>query len=199
MSKLVLASKSPRRQELLRGLGLEFSVVPSGLIEPGREEGEPPPTYALRLARLKSEDVWKRGSNDAWVLGADTIVVLEDEIIGKPRGHEDAVAMLKKITGRMHTVFTGCWIIGPKGSQRDQGLGFTVESNVWLAPVPEPLIRSYVLTGEPLDKAGSYAIQGKGAFMVERIHGSYTNVVGLPLVEVVAVLLENGVIGPSHG
>lgn len=194
----MLASRSPRRKELLHGLGLEFAVVPSLSSEPEREAGEDPPAYALRVAGLKAYDVWGRAS-DAWVLAADTIVVVEDEVIGKPRGPEDAVETLKRITGRMHTVYTGCWLIGPKGWANAQGHGFCVESKVWLSPVSESIIRSYVLTGEPLDKAGSYAIQGKGAFMVERIEGSYTNVVGLPLNEVVGILLEKGVIGPHHG
>ncbi len=195
---LILASKSPRRRNLLKSLGLEFDVLPSSIEEPGRSNGETPQDYALRLARLKAKDVRDHRSRDGWVLAADTIVVLDDEIIGKPKGPEDARKMLRALTGRMHIVHTGCCLLGSGLSGKASIIEeeFVVTSRVWLARPPDELIEAYVATGEPLDKAGSYAIQGMGAFMVDRIEGSYTNVVGLPLREVVDLLLKYSIVMP---
>ncbi len=194
---IILASKSPRRRDLLESLGLDIVVAPSSLKEPGRMGGEAPKEYALRLARLKATNVKEREGEVGWILAADTIVVLDDEIIGKPKGPKDAIEMLKSLAGRMHVVHTGCCLFGPgppQGPFIEEE--FVVTSKVWLSRPSDRLIEAYVATGEPLDKAGSYAIQGLGAFMVDRIEGSYTNVVGLPLREVVDLFLKHRIVTP---
>ncbi|OCC15793.1 Septum formation protein Maf [Dissulfuribacter thermophilus] len=194
LERLILASKSPRRRDLLSGLGLKFDVIPSEEKEPPFQEGQLPQEYALHVAKLKARNIAKN-YKDSWVLGADTIVVVDGDVLGKPKDREQALSMLTRLTGRMHTVYTGCWIVGPYTSGGYEE-GFVVGSNVWLSNLSRDILESYVLTGEPMDKAGSYAVQGLGSFMVERIEGSYTNVVGLPLTELVGTLLKLEIVGP---
>jgi len=194
LERLILASKSPRRRDLLNGLGLKFDIVPSVEKEPPFQKGQVPKDYAVNIAKLKARNTAKK-YNDSWVIGADTIVVVDGDVLGKPKDQEQALSMLMRLTGRMHTVYTGCWIVGPYTSGGYEE-GFVVESNVWLSNLSRDILESYVRTGEPMDKAGSYAVQGLGAFMVERIEGSFTNVVGLPLTELVATLLKLEIIGP---
>ncbi len=173
---LILASGSPRRRELLSGLDLDFTVRPVDLDETPRPD-EPPKDYVQRLAREKAES---RAEPGEVVLAADTIVVLDDRLLGKPEDPADARAMLGRMVGREHTVLTGVAVLDPARS--DDGLALDLDvSQVRLASMSPEDVAWYVDTGEPLDKAGSYAIQGLGALFVEAVEGNYTNVVGLPL------------------
>lgn len=171
---LILASASPRRRELLASLGLRFTVRAADLDEtPGA--GEPPEETVVRLARGKAA---AQAASGEIVLAADTVVVIDGELLGKPRDRDDARRMLARIAGREHTVLTGVALEEPGRGRRASALDRT---QVRMAPLSPAEIDWYVGTGEPLDKAGSYAIQDLGALLVEEIHGNYTNVVGLPL------------------
>jgi septum formation protein len=172
--RLVLASGSPRRRELLASLGLAFTVRPMEVDE-SLGSGEDPRSYVLRLARAKAVAAASAGEV---ILAADTTVVLGDEVLGKPGGRHEAEAMLRRLAGCEHTVLTGVAVLD-RGAQRQ--VSAVESSRVRIASLSERRIRWYVGTGEPLDKAGSYAIQGLGALLVEEVHGNYTNVVGLPL------------------
>ncbi|WP_141735791.1 Maf family protein [Oligoflexus tunisiensis] len=186
--QLVLASSSPRRQELLRYLGLPFTTeVPS--IEEKRRANEKPDAYVQRNSREKAQIVYQNLPHDQpWaVIGSDTIGVLDAEVLEKPLDAEDAKRMLARMSGRPHKVLTGLAVV--------YGLGPTprvetrvVETEVFFKKLTPEEIAYYVGTGEPFDKAGSYGIQGIGGFLVERISGSYSNVVGLPLVELTEIL-----------
>lgn len=205
LSPLVLGSNSPRRRELLGSLGLEFEICPSNAQEPAPEDGEPAEAYARRMARLKTSDVAVLYP-DAAVLGADTIVVLPaaagaarpDIILGKPRDEADALRMLGLLSGRGHTVITGVCLCLPGGGEP---ICLAVATEVFMRASSRAELAAYAATREPADKAGAYAIQGLGAFLVQRVAGSYTNVVGLPVAECAALLLEHGVIAarPAHG
>ena len=186
MSPLVLASASPRRRALLEQLGIPLRISPAHLDENARP-GEPAEQYVLRLAREKAEAVHARHPNDT-VLAADTSVVLEGRILGKPGTAEEAVEMLRALSGRTHQVMTAVAVAGV-GAR-------CVTAAVTFAAASEAALRWYVSTGEPMDKAGAYAVQGIGGFLVERIEGSYSAVVGLPLVETLALLREAGYILP---
>ncbi|MBF0482315.1 MAG: septum formation protein Maf [Desulfovibrionaceae bacterium] len=175
---------------MLSQLGIDFTIAAPQSPEPEPGEGETPAAYALRAAKHKALDI---ASNhpDAFVLAADTVVAVDGSILGKPRDPAGAVRMLEALAGREHLVVTGCCLSAPGGATVD----FTVSSKVSFSWLDPQAIAAYVATGEPMDKAGAYAVQGKGAFMVESVHGSYTNVVGLPLCEVVDMLVNFGVIG----
>jgi septum formation protein len=174
-NKLILASRSPRRSELLRSLGLEFTVSPSHVDEITDPE-QSPEQNAAKIARDKARWV-ARQNPGSYVLGADTMVVLDQEIIGQPTDGEDAYHILSKLMGKQHRVITGVVLITPETQEYETA----VVSTVSIKTVSENEIRSYIATGEPLDKAGAYAIQGKGSFLVESWEGSYSNIVGLPL------------------
>ena len=174
---LVLASASPRRRELLGGLRLDFEVRPVDLDETPRP-GEAPRPYVLRLAREKAA---ARAGPGELVLAADTVVVVDGELLGKPRDPEDARRMLARIAGREHTVFTGIALEEPGDPDGGRRAAAIEESQVRMAALSPNEIAWYVETGEPLDKAGAYAVQGLGALFVEAVRGNYTNVVGLPL------------------
>jgi septum formation protein len=175
---LVLASASPRRRELLSGLGVAFTVRPVDLDETPRP-GEEPRDYVLRLAREKAAARVEPGE---LVLAADTIVVLDGDLLGKPRDEADARRMLSRIAGREHTVLTGVALLETTVEGGRAAPTARVEaSRVRMAAMSEAEVAWYVATGEPLDKAGSYAVQGLGALFVEEVFGNYTNVVGLPL------------------
>ena len=181
--KIILASASPRRRELLKHLGLTFEVIPSK-IEEDVKDGEEPCEHVLRLARLKAQEI-ARDQDSAVIIGADTIVVLGGEILGKPKDEEEAFAMLSQMSGRVHRVFTGfCVLDASDGSEYSEA----VESKVRFKHLTPEEIRGYIKTGEPMDKAGAYAVQGRGSYMIKEIQGSYTNVVGLPLCELFEVL-----------
>jgi len=195
--RFILASASPRRSELLSLLGLRFEIMPSHVDETFMQ-GETPREHVLRLSGEKAEKAAAAHPN-AWVMGADTIVIINGEVLGKPRSPDEAKEMLGKLSGRVHTVFTGFSVTKKSHSilVRD-----TVESSVRFREIPDDEMAWYVESEEPYDKAGGYAVQGMGAFFIKEIHGSYTNVMGLPLCEVVDVLKGVGVIdftGGSHG
>ncbi len=194
LAPLVLASASPRRRELLGSLGLGFSIDPGEAEEPRPEPGEAPADYALRAARAKALPV-AAAHPEAVILAADTIVVLDQDILGKPRDAADACAMLARLSGRIHQVVTGCCLVRPQGGEKC----FAVSSDVTMRRSHQAELAAYAATGEPLDKAGAYAIQGLGGFLVRRVEGSYTNVVGLPLSRVLEVLLEWAVAAPRPG
>jgi septum formation protein len=183
---LVLASASPRRRELLQGLGLAFTIRPADLDETPFPNEEPGP-YVLRLAKAKAAAVVQPGEI---ALAADTVVVLDGELLGKPTDAQDAEKMLAKIAGKEHQVYTGVALHHAAEPARETS-NLTL-SNVRMAPMTPETIAWYVATGEPMDKAGSYAVQGLGALFVEAIEGNYTNVVGLPLPAVKALFGELG-------
>ncbi|NCD25692.1 MAG: septum formation protein Maf [Deltaproteobacteria bacterium] len=188
---LVLASTSPRRQALLAGLGLAFEVIPSSMNEPSPEPGENPADYAARMARLKGMDVAARHP-DKFIVSADTIVVQGLNILGKPKDKFHALAMLTALSGDWHEVMTGFCVLRARGNiARCQ----TETTRVHMATNSREMLTAYVASGEPMDKAGAYGIQGIGAFLVDTIEGSYTNVVGLPLRSVLNILLEVEAIG----
>ena len=186
---IVLASASPRRAELLRSAGIDARVVPSRIIESVRP-GEHPQAYVRRLAGAKAREVAAR-TVERFYLGADTVVVLDGVILEKPADLAEAAAMLHRLSGRAHEVITGFEVYDRTVGQ---GVGGTVSTDVWFRRLRDPEITAYAATGEPLDKAGAYGIQEGAASMVERIAGSYTNVVGLPLAEVVETLLRCGAV-----
>lgn len=186
---LILASSSPRRRQLMTILGLAFEVIISEVDE-SYIPGETPREHVARLARAKALAVGKNEQN-RWVIGADTIVFIDGAILGKPRHEEEAFEMLRKLSGREHTVLTGFYICR---LTTDQAIGTVVESFVKVKELTNGEITGYIRTGEPFDKAGAYAIQGIGMFMVEKIRGSYTNVIGLPMCELVNALKQVGAI-----
>ena len=182
---LILASASPRRQALLRSAGISFEGIPSE-VEEEMEEGETPDEHVIRLARLKAVKVGKKHKT-RWVLAADTVVVIDGRILGKPRDRREAEGMLEMLSAREHRVVTGYCLLQMSSGKSRQG---RVVSRVRFKELSLDEIRWYLDTGEPFGKAGAYAIQGKAAFMVQEVRGSYTNVVGLPLCEVVEALRE---------
>jgi len=186
----VLASSSPRRRELLSRMGLKFEVFPAEVEEDSVSEQEPG-EESIRIALEKAKWVAVRLPPGRWVLAADTIVIIDGEVLGKPRDKREARKMLRKISGRRHRVITG-WLI-MKSPTEVVRKGY-VESRVMIKKLDEGVIEAYVDTGEPMDKAGAYAVQGIGAFMVKAIEGSWTNVVGLPLCEVIEALEEVGAV-----
>lgn len=191
VDRLILASASPRRRRFLEGLGLDFQIKAADVDE-SPAPGELPEEFVLRIAAAKEEAIGVMAP-DAWVLGADTVVVLDNGILGKPRDEDDARAMLLRLSGRQHEVWTG-FSLSRKSS--GDSVRRAVRTEVRFVSLTGDLCRAYVKTGEPLDKAGSYGIQGMGGFLVESITGSYSNVVGLPLSEVVMEMLRLGVIAP---
>lgn len=184
---IVLASASPRRRELLAQIGISFQVVPSGADET-LLDNETPEEHVIRLSRDKAMEVARRqGQTGRWFIGSDTVVVRDAAVLGKPVDSEDAARMLRSLSGRSHRVISGYAV-----HDRVSGttLSEAVVTKVFFKDLTNAEIEGYISTDEPFDKAGSYAIQGIGSFMVPKIEGSYTNVVGLPLCEVIAALEE---------
>ena len=184
--KIILASASPRRSQLLNGLGLKFTVCPSPAPEPAptREDGRRPGAFVERLARFKAEAI----ESDDLIIAADTVVVIDCEILGKPANSSHAAAMLRRLRGRTHRVYSGICVRH----------GATIQcahqvTNVTFGQFSDDFIAAYVQTGEPLDKAGSYGAQGRGALLIAKIEGDYWNVVGLPLCRLSKMLCEFGV------
>ena len=182
---IILASGSPRRRELLGDLGLNFEVQPSKAEEPAPFPDEAPEDYAKRMAEMKTRDVAKHFT-DKTVLGADTIVVLGQEIMGKPKDDTDALTKLTALSGQTHQVISAFCIVLPNGKTITKAVTTAVDMRV----SSEAELKGYIATGEPTDKAGAYAIQGIGTFLVTAIRGSYTNVVGLPVARVLDTLLS---------
>jgi septum formation protein len=187
----ILASASPRRRALLRQVRLSFRVVPSRVEEVNRC-GMEPQRHAVYWATVKAEEVAHRYPAE-WVLGADTIVVLEGTILGKPADAPEAARMLLHLSGRSHEVITGLCLVSERAAIREQ---LAVETKVFMKRLTPEEIQGYIDTSEPMDKAGAYGIQGIGGCLVERIEGSYSNVVGLPICEVVELLRRHGIADP---
>ena len=191
---IVLASASPRRQELLRNAGIAF-VVQAADIDETPLAGESARDCAKRLAREKALAVWRMRSQDV-VLGADTVVVVDGMILGKPGGAEDAARMLRMLSGRVHEVITGICVVKGVGSGQwavaSQSETTSETTLVTMNELSDAEIRDYVATGEPMDKAGAYAIQGMASRWIPRIEGDYSNVVGLPVALVWRMLTNLG-------
>lgn len=185
MKKLILSSQSPRRRELLAGAGVAFETEAADIDE-SRMNGEDPRGYVMRMACEKAQKTAKKHAGEAViVLGADTIVVHDGEIMGKPHSAEEAEGMLARLSGEAHTVMTAFCVLDAAGERMETGV---VETTVHFARLSPERIHAYVLTGEPMDKAGAYGIQGGAAGFVRCIEGSYTSVVGLPVCEVLEAL-----------
>lgn len=182
--KIVLASASPRRVELLSRITPDFIAVPSDIEE---EAAGSPEEQVLTLARAKAHKVARR--HEGIIIGADTLVVLDEEILGKPRSRGEAGAMLTRLSGREHTVLTGLYVLSTKSGEQRQACERTT---VCFRPLDEEEIDAYLATGEYADKAGAYAIQGRAAPFVERICGDFFNVMGLPLCRLYLLLKEMG-------
>lgn len=183
---IVLASASPRRAQLLGMMGLEFDIAPPSVDE-SRKEGEPPAIYAERLAREKALAV-AASRPDSLVIGSDTVVAIEGEVLGKPRDREEAVEILLRLQGREHRVETGIAVVAPDGRVESSVEGVRVE----FRPFDRRTAEEYVATGEPMDKAGAYGIQGYGAAIVDRIEGDFYAVMGLPIARLISILQAMG-------
>ena len=185
---LILASASPRRQELLRQIGCEFRVAVSRAEELS-ESGVSPEKLAMENARRKAEEVASRDTAGLPVLGADTVVAVDEIVLGKPKDEEDAARMLRLLSGRRHFVYTGVALA-------HQGKIYTsvVQTAVWMDTMSDEDIDAYIATGEPMDKAGAYAVQGRAAQFIPKIEGSFSNVVGLPLHEVRNLARKAGIV-----
>jgi nucleoside triphosphate pyrophosphatase len=189
-AKLILASSSPRRRDLLGACAIPFEIIPAAIDEQPLplERAE---VYVRRLALAKAQVV-ARNYSDAVVLGADTIVTIDDLLLGKPQTPDVARQMLSRLCGRQHEVLTGVAVVVGRiaDPSSDRYAQAVVASRIWMRQFTAATIEWYLTTGEPLDKAGAYAVQGLGAALVERVEGSYTNAVGLPLTETLALLRQ---------
>lgn len=193
---LILASASPRRQEILRNAGIPF-VVQAADVDETPISGESATECARRLAQKKAAAIFSQRPGQRpseLVLGADTVVVIENQILGKPIDAADAMRMLRLLAGREHLVITGVCLMGSGGSRSDFVDIRCETTRVWMGPLTEEDIRGYVATGEPMDKAGAYAIQGMASRWIPRIEGDYFNVVGLPVALVYEMLRVHGVV-----
>ena len=188
--KLILASQSPRRLELLQQITDQFEVVPSS-VEEKLDYGLRPEENVRLLARAKAENVAKNYP-ECWVIGADTLVALHQEILGKPVDVSDAHRILSRLSGKEHRVMTGVCVVSPKKT-----LDTAVTSNVRFKSLTDEEISNYIQTGEPMDKAGAYAIQGKGNFMIREFSGSKSNIIWLPIDELKTLLAKTGFPPPS--
>jgi septum formation protein len=191
--RIILASGSPRRYELLRQVGLDVDVIPSR-IEENFVKGESPRKHVLRLAEAKAVDVGNQYP-DCWVIAADTVVYVDHSILGKPKSREEAKKMLRRLSGKEHRVLTGFSVHHLKKGKGDRE---AVQTAVKVKKLTQAEMEWYVETGEPFDKAGGYAVQGIGSFMIESIKGSYTNVVGLPICELIQMLVRLGALRIAH-
>ena len=187
--RLILASQSPRRRYLLEQAGLTFAVIPSSFNEDSIQLPNPA-DYVKALAEAKADEV-ARQYPDSWVIGADTIVTIDSAILGKPINPREARHMLERLSGQSHFVYTGYAIVC---KNKRIGISDAIKTDVQFKDLTTEEIDWYIQTGEPFDKAGAYAIQGMGTFLVRRINGSYTNVVGLPVCEVIETLIKMGVV-----
>lgn len=191
-SRLILASGSPRRKELLEQIGAEFEILPAK----GEEviTSTIPEQVVMELSAQKAEEVagHYEEESEIVILGADTVVAYENKILGKPKDEADAVRMLQMLSGNTHSVFTGVTLIIKKEGKSEKQ-SFFAETKVTMYPMTEQQIQAYVATGEPMDKAGAYGIQGKCAIYIEKITGDYNNVVGLPVALVYQNLVKSGI------
>jgi septum formation protein len=192
-SLLILASKSPRRRYLLLQAGLSFRVIPSSIDEKSIAMSAPE-DYVRVLSEAKAQEVAEKYP-EKWVIGADTIVLKDGVILGKPDSQAEARVMLKRLSGQTHQVLTGYAVCC---KARHRIFSETIKTDVCFKNLTAEEIEWYIHTKEPFDKAGAYAIQGLGTFLVKSINGSYTNVVGLPVCEVLEFLIKEGVVGLNH-
>ena len=190
MRKIILASASPRRRELLEQGGIPFTVIPSQAEE--KITTEQPGQAVEELSYLKCSDIYEKSLGDVLVIGADTVVASEGKILGKPSSQKDAVKMLQSLQGREHEVYTGVTIMAREGNENRKKT-FHEKTKVVFYPMSDEEIRSYVNTGEPMDKAGAYGIQGRFAAFIGEISGDYNNVVGLPLARLYQELKNMGI------
>jgi len=189
--RIVLASASPRRKELLTQVGFEFDIITSDCEEITTKTK--PSEVVEELSYLKAADVadkLDKQSEQLLIIGSDTVVALDDIIMGKPKNEEDAFRMLKALQGREHSVITGVTMIFTEPGREDKTIVFSTETKVWFYSMNDDEIRAYIDTKEPMDKAGAYAIQGLCAAYIERIEGDYNTVVGLPVADICKVLRE---------
>ncbi len=188
MAKIVLASKSPRRQELLRNIGItDFDIrVPEA--DESYPEGLTAQQVVEHISRVKGEAAARLCADDEIVITADTMVFLDDKRLGKPADEADALRMLTALQGRRHTVCTGVTV-----RQGERFLTEVETTEVFFRPATEEELRAYIATGEPMDKAGAYGIQAKGSLLVEKIHGDYFNVMGLPVLRLSRMLAQFGI------
>ncbi len=184
--RLILASESPRRAELLTSAGFTFDVLPASIDETAHDH-EPPADYVLRVARAKAEAVASRADEGRLILAADTTVVVDRRLLAKPDDNDEARAMLRLLSGRTHEVLTGVVLRAPDGVFDE-----VVTTRVRFVPLSEAEIEWYVATGEPLGKAGAYGIQGRASRFIDAIDGSWSNVVGLPVASVYALMKRSG-------
>ncbi len=207
--RIILASASPRRKEIMSRLGVPFEVRVSNAEEPANEKGLPPAEYVALLAKTKARAAYahtgafETGHKTVWI-GADTVVVYENEILGKPKDEDDAFAMLYKLSGSgvvgdnvetKHSVYTGVAVLtSDEAGNLISCDEFSVCTDVYFGPMSDREIRWYIATGEPMDKAGSYGLQGIGGTFIRRIDGDYNNVVGLPLYELYRFLKKKGIL-----
>ena len=186
--KLILASQSPRRRELLERMGLtQFEIRPAL----GEENASPdlsPPQLVEELSRQKAREVAQTAGADDLIIAADTVVAADGRVLGKPHSREESLEMLRFLSGRTHTVYTGVTV-----QQGDRALTQHEATDVLFRPLTEQEVQAYVDTGEPMDKAGAYGIQGRGCVLVEGIRGDYYNVMGLPVCRLGLMLREFGV------
>ena len=188
---LILASSSPRRQEFLSLLGLSYQILPADVDETP-EMGEAPEHFARRMAATKAEQV-ARAHPESCVIGADTVVALGQTIYGKPGNRQEALTILKALRGQTHQVITGFAVISKQKKIEEIATAITL---VTFDTFADEILQAYVDSGDPMDKAGAYGIQGKGTFLIRSIIGSYSNVVGLPVNAVMQVLLRHHLMRP---
>lgn len=199
--KLILASASPRRRQFLEEWGLPFVAAPPAGVEPLPEVNEQPDAYTRRAAHAKALAAERRldpaTRARALILAADTVVALEGDILGKPRHEAHALEMLTRLAGREHDVISAVCLLPPLGWPGGPCELFSDMSRVFFHAWPRPVLAAYARTREPDDKAGAYAIQGQGAFLAERVEGSWSTVVGLPVTPLARILLKRGLIFPA--
>ena len=187
--KIILASASPRRKELLKSLNLDFEAIHSE-VEENLEEEAFSSDLIKKLALEKAMDVKKKVNFPAIIIGADTVVIIDNKVFGKPRNSEDAFRMLKNLNGRTHKVMSAIALVD---NQSGKVLVDLVESKVTFKELTDKEIKDYIATGEPMDKAGAYAIQGLGSIFIKSICGCYTNIVGLSVYKLAEMLKEFGI------
>ncbi len=200
MKKIILASASPRRRELLAQIGFEFTVIPSDVAE--APESTLPQDMVIELSKQKSRDIWEKNigndcfdEDDTLVIGADTVVSIEGEILGKPKDPEDAVRMLSMLSGKEHQVYTGVTMIWTDAEGNRREYSFYVCTGVLMYRISRAEMMDYVSCGEPMDKAGAYGVQGKAAAFIKSIRGEYSNVVGLPIGRLYQEMKAWGLLG----
>lgn len=187
--RIVLASKSPRRSEIFKNIGINFEVIESNFVETF-DAGMNPEEVVKYLAYKKAENVAKTIDDEALVIGADTIVVLDSTIMGKPLSVENSLYMLKELSGKWHKVYSGICVMSTSSKQYFSDFEVT---DVKIKKLSDENIEDYIKTGEPMDKAGAYAIQGIGSLIVEKINGCYFNVVGLPIYKLSSLFERFGI------